>query len=75
MKNPDEKLRPAKFTVDLGGVRLPNEVARKIDRDIRRSVLSAIAEVDFDGEIGVKLPPDLWGIIIDPRRFELRSRG
>jgi|GEM_PF-3202639 len=71
----DEKLRPAKFTVDLGGVHLPEEVGQAINRDIRKSVLSAIAGIDFGGELAVKLPPDLWGIIIDPQRLEGPFRG
>lgn len=74
-KDYDDEPQAASFTVDLGGIKLPGGVARKIDRDIRKSVLNALAEVDFEGEIGFKLPPDLWGIIIDPERLGPRFRA
>lgn len=75
MREGGKKLQSAKFTVDLGGLELPADIGEKIDRGIRKSVLSALAEIDFKGELGVRLPPDLWGIIIDPSQFEPRFRG
>lgn len=67
--------RSAEFTVDLGGLELPETTGRAIERNIRRGVLNALAEIDFDGDLVYKLPPDIYGIVIRPRDFVFRQGG
>jgi len=60
------------FVVDLGDVRLPDQVSDKIEQAIRRAALGVIAGIDLDGDIGIKLPGDLRGIYLDISRLRFR---
>lgn len=60
----------SEFVVDLGKLELPDDVARELDRDIRRAVLDKLARADFKGDLRWKLPPGTRGIIIDPGSLE-----
>jgi hypothetical protein len=60
------------FVVDLGDVRLPDQVSDKIEQAIRRAALGVIAGIDIDGDIGIKLPGDLRGIYLDISRLRFR---
>ena len=67
-----EKSKSNQFVVDLGDVRLPDQVSDKIEQAIRRAALGVIAEIDIDGDIGIKLPGDLRGIYLDVSRLRFR---
>ena len=60
------------FVVDLGDVRLPDQVSDKIEQAIRRAALGVIAGIDIDGDIGIKLPGELRGIYLDISRLRFR---
>ena len=67
-----EKSKSNQFVVDLGDVRLPDQVSDKIEQAIRRAALGVIAGIDIDGDIGIKLPGDLRGIYLDISRLRFR---
>ncbi len=67
-----ERSKSNQFVVDLGDVRLPDQVSDKIEQAIRRAALGVIAGIDIDGDIGIKLPGDLRGIYLDISRLRFR---
>jgi len=67
-----EKSKSNQFVVDLGDVRLPDQVSDKIEQAIRRAALGVIAGIDIDGDIGIKLPGELRGIYLDISRLRFR---
>lgn len=57
-----------RFTVDLGDIKLPSSLAKALEKDIQKAVLHRLAEADLLTGWGIgRLPPDLYGIIFDPR--------
>ncbi|HEY0106634.1 MAG TPA: hypothetical protein VGB91_11165 [Rhizomicrobium sp.] len=57
----------SRFVVDLGGVRLPDDVAAKLEGDIRRAVLMAVARAYPRTKFGNGiLGPGTRGIILRP---------
>jgi hypothetical protein len=67
-----ERSKSNQFVVDLGDVRLPDQVSDKIEQAIRRAALGVIAGIDIDGDIGIKLPGELRGIYLDISRLRFR---
>lgn len=61
--------RPSKgvnrFVANVGGVQLPAEAADQLERDIRKAVLSAVATLDFKGDLRLEAPSRLEGLIAD----------
>jgi hypothetical protein len=68
-----------RFVVELEGLRLPEETAKKIEYEIRKTVMSNIASLDLAPPSGERaetsgllirgplgLPPGTYGIIIRP---------
>jgi hypothetical protein len=66
-----DKKGTSQFVVDLGDLELPADAARNLNTEIRKLVLSRIAELDFKGDLRVaaSLPKELGprtdGIWID----------
>lgn len=58
------------FVVDLGEVQLPDSVADRIDKAIRRAALEVIADLDLDlsEKIDIRRHPEWLGIKIDLER-------
>ena len=58
------------FVVSLGDVQLPDSVADRMDKAIRRAALEVIAELDLDlaEKIDLRLHPEWRGIFIDLQR-------
>lgn len=58
------------FVVNLGEVKLPDSVADRIDKAIRRAALEVIADLDLDlsEKIDLRLHPEWRGIWIDLER-------
>jgi hypothetical protein len=54
-----------RFVVDLGNLRLPTSQEKAIDTEIRRAVMRSLAEVDFSGNVRIKFPPNVYGMILD----------
>ncbi len=66
------KLRGTRFEVDLGDVELPSLVAKRVESDIRSTVLTALARLDSGGIRKINWHiRDPWngtfGMILDPR--------
>jgi hypothetical protein len=56
-----------KFVVDLGGVTLPQEIAAKLEHDIRGAVLLAVAKAAPHTKFrSGTLPPGARGIVLVP---------
>lgn len=56
-----------KFVVDLGGVTLPQEIAAKLEHDIRGAVLLAVAKAAPNTKFrSGTLPPGARGIVLVP---------
>ena len=56
-----------KFVVDLGGVTLPEEIAAKLEHDIRSAVLLAVAKAMPNTKFrSGALPPGARGIVLVP---------
>ena len=65
-----------RFEVDLGELNLPPIIAKRIESDIRSTVLSAIAKLDtggirrIDWIIRDPFDPTTYGMILDPRGLD-----
>lgn len=46
----------SRFIVDFGNLKLPDAIEKRLDAEIRKLVLSAIADIDFQGDLRVKFP-------------------
>jgi len=69
----------SRFVVDFGNIKLPKDVERKIELEIRSVVLREVAKIDLLGDVSIGLPgkfkkpwpwwPGTMGIIIyDPKK-------
>jgi hypothetical protein len=58
------------FVVSLGDAKIPDQVASKVEQAIRRAVLNVIADLDLNGDIDIRIPPDLRGIYCDLARLK-----
>lgn len=60
------KQESTKFVVDLGPVKLPSMLEKELEGEIQRIVLSALARVDYRGDLRIGgLPPGTYGYIFD----------
>jgi len=62
----------AKFIVDFGDIEMSREVRNGIEKEIQSAVLSAVAEMDFEGDLVARFPIGKWGGIILRREFVSR---
>ena len=64
-----KKSETTKFVVDLGGMKLPVDVERRIGIEIKRAVLSELAKLDFKGDLVIKpeskLPNRTIGFVVN----------
>lgn len=65
---PGRRLAPTQIKVDLGGVHLPDAIARELEQQINRDVLGAIARAGVKGNVvrPGQLGPGIFGIIYRP---------
>lgn len=69
---PMQRETGTRYVVDLGELKLPDEIEKKLDVDIRRLVMQTLADIDFNGDVTVQFPfppGRTLGIIWRPRRF------
>lgn len=53
------------FKVELKGLKLPDDVTKRIESEIRQTVMKEIAKIDLEGDLQVaRLPRGIHGIII-----------
>jgi hypothetical protein len=59
-----------RFVANLGGVQLPEGAADELERGIRKAVLSAVATLDFKGDLRLEAPSRLEGLttLLGPTR-------
>jgi hypothetical protein len=64
---PGARMAPTQIKVDLGGVHLPEGIARELESQINRDVLSALARAGIKGNVAQIGPrPGWYGIIWRP---------
>jgi hypothetical protein len=57
-----------RFVVDLGQVELSERGVQMVEAQIQKAALSALAEVDFRGDLVARFPREWLGIWIDIAR-------
>lgn len=56
----------ARFVVDLGGIKMNEDVEAKIADDIQKAVLAHVAKADIRVPVAIKFPREWLGIILRP---------
>jgi hypothetical protein len=60
-----------KFLVDLGDVRIDKRSVGQVEAAIQKAALSALADIDFQGDLRVRFPKEWLGIWINPGELVL----
>lgn len=53
-KSERDQNQDTKFVVELQGLKLPDEVSKQIESEIRQIVMREIAKLDFEGDLRVE---------------------
>lgn len=60
----------SKFVVDFGAIPIPSALATELEGDIQQVALSALARIDFHGDLRIgRLPTGTYGYIFEPDGF------
>lgn len=57
-----------RFVVDLGSVEVDQKSVERIEAQIQKAALGALAEIDLRGDLVARFPREWLGIWIDIRR-------
>ncbi len=53
-----------RFVVDLGDLKVADEVSNRLNARIQKAVLEELATIDVGGDYVVRFPREWWGIIL-----------
>jgi hypothetical protein len=61
-----DRRQGSRFAVDLGELKLPDEIEKGIELEIQKVVLRSLADIDFRGDLRIdRFPPGVYGMILN----------